>query len=98
MADFTPKRYACTRWPFLRLQKGIKFNAGFYTTKSQEENDVIEASDSFGIHIHPIMWKPKEVPTKPGAVEALIESEIESALAERQPRARKGAIGTKSGL
>lgn len=102
MSEYKPKRYACMRWPALRmgvtpeLKNGIKFNAGFYTTRSQAEQDVIEASEAYGVHVHPILWEPKEVPTKPGKVETLIEAEIEAALASKAPpKARRGAIGTR---
>lgn len=95
MSEFKARRYACVRWPFLRLRGGVKFSAGFYTAKSEDEVKIIEENQAFGVHIHPILWEPSKVPTTPGKVEALIESEIESALAIDKPRARRGAIGTR---
>lgn len=94
-SGFVARRYACTQWPFLRMSKDVRFEAGFYTARTQEEADIVEANEAFGIHIHPIKWAPKPVPTKPGKVEELIESEIIEALAEKQPKAKRGAIGTK---
>ena len=93
--SFKAKRYACTRWPFLRMKNGVKFSAGFFTAQNQEQADVIEKSESFGVHVHPVLWEPSKVPTVPGKVEALIESEIESALASKQPQARRGARGSR---
>ena len=92
--EFKARRYACTRWPFLRIGGKIQFEAGFYTAQSKEDADLIEGNEAYGKHIHPIKWEPKTVPTKPGKVEELIESEIASELAARQPRARRGAVGT----
>ena len=95
MSDFKPKRYACIRWPFLRLKGGIQFRAGFFTANSQDEVDTIESNEAYGVHLHPVLWEPEKLPTKPGKVETLIESEIEAALIEKKPKARKGAVGTK---
>ena len=93
--EFKAKRYACTQWPFLRIGKDIQFEAGFYTARTKELADMIEANEAFGKHIYPIKWEPKPVPTQPGKVETLIESEIAEALAEKAPRARRGAVGTR---
>ena len=94
MAEYKPKRYACTRWPFLRVGGGVKFNAGFYTTKSEAEEKAIEKNEAFGIHIHPILWEPTAVPSKQGKVESLIEADIQAALDIKKPQARRGAVGT----
>lgn len=95
MSEYKPRRYACTRWPFLRIGGQIKFENGFYTTKSEEEQQMIEENEAYGKTIHPIKWEPKEVPTKSGPVETLIEDEIIAELAAKQPRARRGAVGTR---
>ncbi len=92
--EFKSRRYACTRWPFLRIGGKIQFEAGFYTAHTEEDAAMIESNEAYGKHIHPIKWEPKPVPTKPGKVEELIESEIASELAARQPRARRGAVST----
>lgn len=104
--EFVPKSYACVRWPELRVGKKIggkdgtnmyvKFNRGRFTATSPEEVEVIESSEAFGVAIHNLDIKPKPAPVKPGPVETMIESEIEAALAERQPQARKGGIGTRT--
>ena len=93
--EFKARRYACLTWPFLRLGGGIKFEAGFFTARTPEHVSLIEGSDSFGKHIHPIKWEPTALPVKQGKVEELIEAEIADALAERQPKARRGGIGTR---
>lgn len=93
--EFTPKRYACVQWPFLRLGKEIKFEGGFYTAKNEDEVKLIESNSAYGVHIHPIKWAPKPVPTKPDKVEELIEMEVASAISSKQPRVRRGAIGTR---
>ena len=98
---FEPKRYACVKWPFLRIgtptqgQSPIKFNSGFYTANSQEAVDAIEKNEAYGIHIHPVLWKPSPTPSKPDKVQVLVEAEIEAALAESKPLARKGARGSR---
>jgi hypothetical protein len=95
--SFEPKRYACIRWPFLRVgSEGIKFNAGFFTANTPEEAAQIEGNEAFGRHIHPVQFKAQPVPSKPGKVETMIEAEIEEALAAKQPQARKGAVGTRN--
>lgn len=91
---FKPRRYACIRWPFLRLRH-LQFCAGFLTVNSQEDADLVESNDAYGVHVHPVLWEPERLPSKPGKVETLIESEIEAALIEKKPKARKGAVGTK---
>lgn len=93
--EFKAKRYACMQWPYLRIGAKVKFERGFYTANTPEEASLIESCESYGKAIHPIQWEPKEVPSVPTKVEALIEDEIRSALAAKQPRARRGAIGTK---
>lgn len=93
--SFKARRYACMRWPFLRIGSLVHFENGFYTAQSEDEANLIEGNDAFGKHIHPIKWEPKAVPTKSGPVAELIESEIVAALAEQQPRARRGSIGTR---
>lgn len=93
--EFKPKRYACMRWPFLRIGGHIKFEGGFFTANTPEEVQLVEGNEAYGKHIHPIKWEPKPVPVKTGQVEELIESEIVAALAEKQPRARRGAVGTR---
>lgn len=93
--EFKSRRYACMQWPFLRLKSDVRFEAGFFTAKTQEHVDLVESNDAFGKQIHPIKWEPKPVPVKTGKVEELIESEIANALAERQPKARRGGIGTR---
>ena len=93
--DFKPRRYACMQWPSLRLRHDIKFEHGFLTVGNQEDADLVERNQAFGKQIHPIKYDPKPVPESPSKVEELIESEIVSALSEKQPRARRGAIGTR---
>lgn len=93
--EFKAKRYACTRWPFLRVGGGVKFNAGFFTATTPEQVEAIEKNEAFGKSIHPILWEPKAVPTKPGKIEALIESEIVEQLAATKPAVKRGARGTR---
>ena len=95
MSEFKSRRYVCMQWPFLRLKSDVRFENGFYTADSEEKVNLIEGNEAFGKQIHPIKWEPKEVPVKPGKVEELIESEIAEALAARQPRVRRGGIGTR---
>jgi hypothetical protein len=85
------------RWPALRVGEFVKFSNGRFTATKQSEVDAIEKCESYNVHIHPLLLdKPRPAPVKPGPVETMIESEIEAALAERQPQARRGGIGTKS--
>lgn len=93
--EFKSKRYACMQWPFLRLRGKVQFDKGFFTAQTPEQVEIVETNQAYGVHIHPIKWEPQPVPTKPGKVEELIESEIANALAEKQPRVRRGAIGTR---
>ena len=99
MSEFKSRRYACMQWPFLRLsgpeKVSVRFERGFFTATTEAEANVIESNESFGKQIFPIKWEPKPVPSQAGPVESLIESEIVSALAEQQPRVRRGKIGTK---
>ncbi len=95
MSDFKAKRYACIRWPFLRLAGGIKFNAGFYTAKSAEEAQAIEKNEAFGVHIHPVLWEPSATPSKPTTVQTLSEADIEQALEVAKPKAHRGARGSR---
>ena len=99
--EFKPKRYACVKWPFLRIGSGkpgesaLKFNAGFFTAQDEREVGLVEKNEAYGIHIHPVQWEPSKTPSKPGKVQELIQEEIESALAANEPKARRGARGSR---
>jgi hypothetical protein len=83
------------QWPGLRLRHDIRFEHGFFTADSKDKADLIESCESFGRAIHPIKWEPTAVPVVQGKVEEMIESEIANELAARQPKARRGGIGTR---
>lgn len=46
------RQYTCNRYKELRIGKSIKFENGFYETDDVELQELMEANDWFGVHIH----------------------------------------------
>ncbi|MGH9932408.1 MAG: hypothetical protein ACREA9_24660, partial [Pyrinomonadaceae bacterium] len=91
--QFEPRKYACVRWPFLRLGSGLKFQNGFLTATTQAAADRIENHPAYGIQVHPVkidvakVIAEREEKKNHRPIEAMIEEEIQAALAANQPRA-----------
>jgi hypothetical protein len=55
------KAYCCNKWPFLKLGAKVAFREGLFETDDVALQELIEASDSYGVHIHPRDAAPDEI-------------------------------------
>lgn len=88
---FEPRRYACSRWPFLRLGAGIQFNRGFLIADSQSVIDRVERADGYGSAIIEIKERKGRALSVEESAEIAAIEEIEKSY----PKARSGAVSTK---
>lgn len=92
IAPFVPRKYICSRWPFLRLRGGIRFEVGHFTATTEEQAEVVESNNAFPgqiIRIH-------ERKTKQPSIEEAAEITALQELQKLQPQARRGMIGTRA--
>ena len=89
------KAYVCNRWPSLSIRH-IKFSGGLYVAKTEEDQRLIESTDMWLVHIHPV--DPPEqrevIPeTEPKAPTAKAESVIEQITGGKATLGRRGTKG-----
>lgn len=89
---FEPRKYVCTRWPYLRLRKGVKFDRGVYVAATQELADIVEANEQFGGLIRRVFDTKKGKDLTPDP----LELEVAKILKQSEPAVRRGAISTSS--
>lgn len=66
------KVYTCFQWPFLNIADRVIFDNGFYVSKSEDEEKLIESNGSFGAQIL-LRDTPEEIEAAKRVAEVIAE-------------------------
>lgn len=91
--DAPKKKYACARWPFMRVGGGLKFQSGYLLAEGEDQIKRVERTDAF-LHGQIIEIRGRKPGTKLSLEEATEMRAVEEINKLRMPRARRGAIST----
>lgn len=78
------RRYVCNKWPNLTV-RDMQFKNGLFAASSEEQEQVIEGLDYFGIHVF-----RQDAEDAPVAAPAVEDAEIAPVVPERVARGRRG--------
>ncbi len=91
IAPFNPRKFVCSKWPYLRLGQGMRFDAGHLTVTTPEQMARLEKSEEFQ-HKQIIELKDRKTPKL--SVQESAELAALAELKKLEPKARSGAIST----
>lgn len=95
IAPFKTRKFACARWPFLRIGGGLQFDNGHLTIESNDAMERLERTDAYRVG-HIVEIKERGRASEEHSVEETAVLTALDELKKLQPRVNKGAVSTRT--
>lgn len=92
--EFRPRKFVCSRWPYLSVGGGVKFSAGYLTIDTEEKMARLRRADAFRSG-QIVEIKERNARQRPTVEESAELAAIEE-LKQLQPKAHRGMVSTSN--